>query len=409
MSTRVPAWKRLGLKLKGSADESPAASSDAQTPQQPNATSSSPASALKRKIATNGFDQTPYKKSRTDDRAGSESALRRQKSVTFTEDTANGTPVEKKPPKKERKPKQPSDAATSKPAFTLEPALAYLRQWHTAREAWKFNKNNQTLLIKYFFDGDKVPSPDTPAFYEYVRDIKGFVRTRLRETATEIRKKDMEDGAAAFPASTKDKETKQKEYEDVISRFLAERQQSEASSANVNGKRSFDDVELVLRTADPEIKQRLLKRIRAELVLENLSDSEDTTSTETTTTTCSGSVSSSAASKAAAAASKSSPEKAAKQGETSQQPAKRRRLRNARTAAVDVDSSSDDSDSSDSNSSSSDDDDESEDEDMETIPNGNAAETSSSSSSSSSESDSEPVATGEESGSDDDSSDDDED
>ncbi|KAK0726948.1 hypothetical protein B0T26DRAFT_636196 [Lasiosphaeria miniovina] len=433
---RLPAWKRLGLKLKGSAsDESPANSnSSVQASPRPNALThvngSSPASALKRKLPdsaasyqspTSGFAQTPNKKLRRDDQAsdrGTPSGLRRQKSVTFTEDTKITDPSKTTPaktikpakPKREKKPKKASESAF-KPDFSLEPALSYIRQWHTARDSWKFNKNHQTLLIKYLFDGDRVPSSDIPIFYEYVRDLKGAVRTRLRETATEIKKKDMEQGEAAFPASTKDKETKQKQYEEVISRFLEEQQLhheqnggGSSSSANANGKRSFDEVELVLRAADPEVKQRLLKRIRAEMVLESLSDSEDTTSTETTTTTAtasSGAASSSSGGDALAAdrAAAQAPAPAKRAVEASQQPAKRRRLRDVRTAIDDNDDTSSD-DSSDDD----DDDDDDSDEEMELTPNQNAAETSSSSSSSSSSSgsDSEPA------DADDDSDDDDE-
>ncbi|KAK3365636.1 hypothetical protein B0T24DRAFT_393956 [Lasiosphaeria ovina] len=447
---RLPAWKRLGLKLKGSAsDESPANSnSSVQASPRPNALAhvngSSPASALKRKLPasaasyqspTSGFAQTPNKKLRRDDQAsdhGTPSGLRRQKLVTFTEDTkitdtSKTAPAKKiKPakPKREKKPKKASEPAL-KPDFSLEPALAYIRQWHTARDSWKFNKNHQALLIKYLFDGDRVPSSDIPIFCEYVRDLKGAVRTRLRETAAEIKKKDMEQGEAAFPASTKDKETKQKQYEEVISRFLQEQQLhheqnggGSSSSANANGKRSFDEVELVLRAADPEVKQRLLKRIRAEMVLENLSDSEDTTSTETTTTTATASsgAASSSSGGDALAADRAAPQAAApvpakRAVEASQKPAKRRRLRNVRTAIDDDDTSSDDSsdesaasDSGSSSDSSDDDSDDDSDEEMELTPNQDVAETSSSSSSSSSSSgsDSEPADADDDSDDDDD-------
>ncbi|KAK1825821.1 hypothetical protein QBC39DRAFT_365890 [Podospora conica] len=383
---RVPAWKRLGLKLKGPASgESPIASSaDTANPtDRPHAArvNGSPASVLKRKPA-DVTTQTPSKRLRIQDQTPAS-----RKSVAFSEDT-KPAPVEPKKPKKDKpkkKPKKAGDAAPQ-PDTNLEPSLVYLRQWHTDRASWKFNKNHQTLLIKYLFDADKIPSTDIALFYQYIRDLKGFVRTRLLETAQEIKKKDMEQGAGGFPAPTKNKEDKQKTYDDILSEFvkdqIARQNASSSSGVNANGKRSFDEVELAIRLADPVIKQRLLKRIRAEMVIEELSDSESTTSAATTTTTSSSSTTrKDEVSKA--------PEPAPKRAEStrteSQQPTKRRRLRKMRTNADDdssSDSSSSDSDSGSDNESGSDEE-SSEDEKM------GEGNTSSSSSSSESGSDAE--------------------
>jgi hypothetical protein len=404
---RVPAWKRLGLKLKGpTSGESPTASPGsaiANPPtNRPNALSSSgagvkssPASALKRKLPNNAQSlnpasaQTPSKRIRTEEQTPGS-----RKSVAFAEGTkgpAAADEAKKSKPKKKKAKKSTSDAP-QKPDTNLEPSLVYLRQWNTDRASWKFNKNHQTLLIKYLFDADKFPSADIPVFYQYIRDLKGFIRTRLRETAEEIRKKDMEQDAAGFPATVKDKEDKQKAYDELLVRFVQQQRErnGSSSSTNGNGKRTFDEVELAIRTANPEVKARLLKRIRAEMVVEELSDSESTTSTNTTTTS-----SSSGLSEKEVAPPPSLP--AAKRTE-SQQPAKRRRLRNVRTDISDDESSSEsessdaESESSGSNSSSEDEGgsgDSSDDEDMEGVPNREDTSSSSSSSSSSSGSDSE--------------------
>lgn len=408
MSQHVPAWKRLGLKLKGPASGEAIPSSGGPnagakpSPPISNAhapharVNGSPASALKRKAPASGSTpnavsaHTPNKKPRRDEQAaanhGTPSSAK--KSVSFADGTKDNAKVKaseqtKKKPKKKKTTNKAVDAPKSD--FSLEPSLQYLRQWHSAKESWKFNKNHQTLLIKYIFDGDKIPSSDIPVFYEYIRDLKGFVRTRLRDTAAEIRKKDMEDGAAAFPASIKDKEKKQLEYQETISRFLQDvrlhQKQHNGAITNGNGKRPFDEVEYVIRVATPELKQRLLKRIRAEVVLDELSDSEGSstsTATEATTTTTSSSTSSGQGATATAAADRNRP------SDGSQQPAKRRRLRNVRTDIGDDDSSSSESDSSDSESESSSEE-ESEDEEMDLAPGDDPAESSSSSSSSSSE------------------------
>jgi hypothetical protein len=375
----------------------------------------SPASALKRKLPSStstpnaaGAAQTPSKKQRREDHTSANQATPSslKKSVSFadgTKDSAADKTTEKKKPKKKKTKKA---AAAPKADFSLEPSLNYLRQWHTARESWKFNKNHQTLLIKYLFDEDKIPSSDVSIFYQYIRDLKGFVRTRLRETAAEIKQKDMEAGAGAFPATLRDKKTKQKEYEDTISRFLQDLQQHQQQqqqpngkpSKNANGKRSLDEVEYVLRVATPEVKHRLLKRIRAERVLEELSssDSEESTTSAASAGTATSSTSSSSASSGQEAATATGTATAALNGggtrgrsDSSLQPAKRRRLRNVRTDIGDEDSSSSESESSESeseeeSSSSSESEDGSDEEMVDAAPDGDAAESSSSSSSSSS-------------------------
>ena len=421
---RVPAWKRLGLKLKGPASgDGPIASTVGPNvgskPSAPvsNAQQSrvnpSAASALKRKLASSNAQtsdaataQTPNKKPRREEGTPGSAAANRdtpstlKKTVSFadgTKDNAKKTdePTKKKAKKKKKKKakkktkkKTKKTSEAPKSDFSLEPSLNYLRQWHTDRQSWKFNKNHQTLLIKYVFDGDKIPSSDINIFYEYIRDLKGFIRTRLRDAAAEIKRKDEEDGAGAFPESTKDRESKQKEYEETISRFLEQFQRhqkkEDGSSRSANGKRSLGETEFVIRTADPDVKQRLLKRIRAEMVLDELSDGESTATATTTTTTTATTSSASSSEKEATVVDRT------RRSDGPQQPAKRRRLRNVRTNIGDDDSSSSESESSESESEdSSSSSDESSDEETRVAPGRNLAESSSSSSSSSSRSESE--------------------
>lgn len=390
----VPAWKRLGLKLKGSAGDSPAAAPSTTT-STPSATRQPvPAtSALKRKLPSQqqSFNNqnnypTQNKRFRSDNAPAAQ-----RKSVSFSQETKTTSTTDaaakekKREKKKAKKAKQVSKRSAeqskkSKSDTNLEPSLAYLRQWHSARDQWKFNKNHQTLLIKYVFESDKIPSADVPLFYQYIRDLKGFVRTRLREQAQEIKKKDMEAGASAFPGGDKAKEKneeRQKQYEDAIARFLEDQKERTQEKSK---KRSFDEVEFVLRIApggsgsgkkekkekkkekketndkedrvDKDVKERLIKRIRAEMVLEELADSEDATSTTATTTTTTTTTSTSASTSTAAAAAAPAPQpQTARASTDGQQPAKRRRLRNKRTDISDSESSdSSDSDSSDSES-----------------------------------------------------------
>jgi hypothetical protein len=391
---RVPAWKRLGLKLKGPASaESPAPASPANaTPTTSAPTPQTPSSAnagVKRKqppSATAPIRRAPEKRQRTDAVSSSP-----KKTVKFTEDTKapedKPTAEPKKAPKKPKEKKQKSKPA-AQPAepFNLEPSLAYLRQWDTDRESWKFNKNHQTLLIKHFFDTGRIPASDVPTFLAYIRDLKGFVRTRLREEAAAIKKKDMADGAAGFAQVKEkaDKESKLELYEEVLSKLLQLGQpdgESSATNPDGNGKRSFDEAEFTAEEMDVDVKQRVVKRMRAELVLQELSESEESTTSAATTTTTSSSATETAE-KAEPAA-----DKGAKLNDGTQ-PLKRRRLRKSRTADISDDSSSESESDSDSDSdSSSDSSDDEEDEEM-PLANGEGAESSSSSSSSESESDS---------------------
>jgi hypothetical protein len=392
---RVPAWKRLGLKLKGPASaESPAPASSANPATTASAATPSPSSVnagIKRKQPPSTaapITRAPEKRQRIDPSP--------KKTVKFSEDTkepaAKAATEPKKAPKKPKEKKPKSKPATEPAeAFNLEPSLAYLRQWHTNRDSWKFNKNHQTLLIKYFFDINAVPAAVVPIFLAYIRDLKGFVRTRLREQATEIKKKDMANGAAGFSQVKEkaDKDSKQELYEEVLLKLLqlpVGGEDDDPAATESSGKRNFDEVDFSTEEMDVDVRQRVIKRMRAERVLQELSDSDESTTSDATATTTT-----STATPAVEEAEPAAAPAAAKAGKPSDgaQPPKRRRLRKSRTADISDDSSSEsESDSdSDSDSSSSESSDDEEDEEM-PLANGDGAESSSSSSSSESDSDS---------------------
>ncbi|KAI8625714.1 hypothetical protein F5Y19DRAFT_241903 [Xylariaceae sp. FL1651] len=425
---RVPAWKRLGLKLKPASE---AQSQDA-TLHPTTTTSTAPATSLvpnnrapfggstpnaKRK-ASGGAPALDHstkraKRDNWQDHTAShqtKQTLKKAKSVTFSADTAeprspaakvNGAAVAKSKKQKQTSTKDAPPAPT-KPTkksapVNLEPALAYLRTWHTSRETWKFNKNHQTKLLEQVFaDADEttIPAADISVFYEYIRGLQGSVRTRLRELANGIKAQDMEQGASGFAAANKKEmaERKQKEYEEVINAFLGQ--------ARTPEKRRFNEVDYVLRTTDMEMQRRVVKRMRAEMVLDELSEGDDSETTETTATTTSAE---SASTEKGGSAEKTGGQvavdgdKRLKLNEGSQQRVKRKRK--LRTAAVEDDTSSEsesesesgsDTSSSGSSSSSSSSSEESDDDDDEPAvgPRRNEVETSSSSSSSSSESES---------------------
>ncbi|KAK6864294.1 hypothetical protein PG995_000822 [Apiospora arundinis] len=380
MSSSIPAWKRLGLTLKpaSASSESHGDSNTAPASQSLNGTKRKPSGAP-------AFDHS-NKKLRTDNSTASASPAhnsKRPKSVSFAAETqtSSGTPTATHPKQKKStasKPSKPLKPLVKKQSnVNLQPSVDYLRQWHKARDQWKFNKNHQTKLLENVFaDGATIPAVDINLFYEYIRDLKGHVRTRLRESALELKKEDIEQGSQVFANSSKEAaQRKQKEYEEVIAGFMREGPTPE--------KRRFEEVEYVLRTADMEMQRRVVKRMRAESVIEELSDGdESTTTTATTNTSASTETEADTESKGAngGAAEESD---GAKPNDGPQQPAPKRK-RKTRTAVVEDSSSSEsDSDSDSSDDSSSDDE-----EGAATTANQEDAESSSSSSSSSSEDDS---------------------
>lgn len=289
----VPAWKRLGLKLKGASTDGSPVSTVSQTTttsaplaarpsyrqQQPNTNSGGQygydngTPFNKRKQFSGSYAAPDNKRPRRDD-----SDFTPSKRVSFTQDT------KKAAPKKPKKKKVPKPQAPKQP-FDFTPVVEYLRTWHKARDSWKFNKNHQTLLIKHLYDSDAIPSSDIDTFYLYISDIKGASRQRLVEQAKQVIRKDMEDGINGFLQGTKAPEDKQKQYEELLAELLNQKAEiKDGSTSNGNGKRSFDEADFVSRTMDKNVQQRLVKRMRAEMIVDSLESSDSGESTDMSAT-----------------------------------------------------------------------------------------------------------------------------
>ncbi|KAI0885523.1 uncharacterized protein GGS22DRAFT_161139 [Annulohypoxylon maeteangense] len=418
---RVPAWKRLGLKLKPASENL----SQNQNPTLPTSIAAAPVPNHRRENPTGPVNTNAKRKSSgvpaldhsakkakqdlSQTQFSSTHTPKKSKSVSFaaqlTQDNGSPATTPATPTTNGTKPtiKRKATPAAKKTTIALtqpikkqapvnlEPALAYLRQWHTSKDTWKFNKNHQTKLLEQVFaEETTIPAADIHIFYEYIRGLKGAVRSRLKELASGIKVQDMEQGTEGFPGSSKETaERRQKEYQEVIAAFLSQQR-------TTPGKRRFEEVDYVLRTSDIEMQRRVVKRMRCENVLDELSDTETEASTTTTTTTSStekGSYTKDF-------------ERAMSEGATAETegvlrlrlnedslPQRVKRKRKVRTAVVEEETSSEseseteaeggsDSESSNSNSSSSSSDD-SEDEVAQPQLRVNEAETSSSSSSSS--------------------------
>lgn len=401
----VPAWKRLGLKLKGASSDGSPVSAISQTtttstplPARPSYRQQQPSfngtsqyayddgtPFNKRKQFSGSYSAPENKRPRRDD-----SNFTPSKRVSFSQDTKKAAP---KKPKKKKAPKP----QTPKEPFDFTPVIAYLRTWRKSRDSWKFNKNHQTLLIKHLYESDAIPASDIDTFYLYINDIKGASRQRLIEQAKGVIKKDMEDGVKGFPDGTKTPEEKQRQYDELLAQLLESKAEiKDGSATNGNGKRPFDEVEFVLRTMDKHVQQRVVKRMRAEIIVANLESSD---SGEGTDMSASVATNASSSRVKVPVANGNADANNGKEGPK----LKTKRRNKLRTAGSD--SSSSDSDSSDSDSDSESDSDSdgpaaggadnsssssdsSSDEDMDTAAGAPDAEDSSSSSSSSSDSDS---------------------
>lgn len=397
--TAVPAWKRLGLKLKQPADAPPAAT-------EPTVGQPAGAQSSKRKLDAPPSLASPKRPRREDQNTKDDNAtkknvsLKPKKSVTFGDTpTKNGTSAndaaaaDKSPasnttttPAKKQKPASKSKAkaapqpkkskqkgqSQSSAAAGIKPALEYLRHWKTSRETWKFNKNHQSTLIKHFFERENFPSADTEAFYEYIQDLKGLVRTRLREAAMEVRMQDVAAGAAGFDDSDMDvdEDDQQKVYEAILAEFFR---------SHLTGKKRkyYNEAQWIANSKDGEvIINRVVKRMRAEMLVDELSDGETTDASSTSKTAVAGNTGT------------STPNPADGEKRVRLNDGSGKRRRKLRTNDVESSSSESESESdSDTSSSGSSDDESSDNEEMDTQAD-NGDESSSSSSSSSSDDDS---------------------
>lgn len=388
---RVPAWKRLGLKLKPADPQAEALNAPTAPPR-----SSAPAQrndfdSPKRKRQPFGDSQgakPSLKKPRTDDRQY-DTPLRRQKSVSFAEGGDSGRPAAPEPKKAKSGPKKKKGPKSNQPQAPPAPpdltvALDYLRRWKTSRDTWKFNKNHQTHLINNVFDPTLVPAADVDTFYEYISDLKGHIRIRFAESARKVCAEDMDEEKEHFPAGATDLESKKRQYEEIMTNLLR-------PSQSGSKRKHFNEAEFsTSKDAEPEVARRVAKRMRAEIIAEELGTESDVS--ETTASSNTATASEEASRKEAS----EEPEvdKRVKLNDGTTRPAKRVRASKRRGADLD-DSSSEssdsdsDSDSDDGSGSGSDSDsssDSSDDSDDEMADAGaNGKDTSSSSSSSSSD------------------------
>ncbi|RKF56862.1 putative proteasome subunit alpha type 6 [Erysiphe neolycopersici] len=174
----------------------------------------------------------------------------------------------KRKPKSTKVSKQMKSQVTNELTNDIPPFLSYLREYHESKETWKFKKNHQTHLLQRIFDIDRVPSNYAHLIYTYVRGLRGQVRTRLRDAAIAVKVDDREKGMSGFPSELLNPEQRQKEYEAAIEDYISNTTLSHIQQ--LGHEDSF-----LSKFEDELMKSRIIRRIRAEMILIELASSTD--------------------------------------------------------------------------------------------------------------------------------------
>ena len=303
---RIPAWKKLGLKLKfaneqverlprldskiatnkkraraeNSDESSEAITSECKVKKRPRLIPPNPST-----VSSTGSDLKVLSPSLKRESSGT------RKKVSFTSDTKvddgdssksliadweaqydqpplpASSPTDSKAPKeklgKAKKSKSPS--ATERP----HAALAYLTLFCQAKGSWKFNKGKDIWILKHLFSLDDIPPEHDIALSQYIRGLKASAaRARIAQQAqdtvekdqvepinfiTAIAREDSTTKAGALPTDMEDPARRRAYYEDSVRRY---KRKLEAHLDDV--------VEDELNWVSPE---RLAKRRRAEITL----------------------------------------------------------------------------------------------------------------------------------------------
>lgn len=296
----LPAWKKLGLKLKYAHEdtdfvgipESTIRGKKRKDPDQGNPLPEARAQELseppknRRLLAseahshfteTNGTSPHP-----TSLRRSSTNGSR--KSVSFTPDTKteDGDSARdliaaweaQQPipfqfaPEKVQKPKRPKNRPkTPTSSEDTSPALLYLIEYHMQRDKWKFQKNRETYILKHLLDLDVITPSYNAFLLTYLRGLRGKSgRDRAGVVAKEAIQLDEDesfepekDGAEnqqrGESKEMENPELRRLYHENAVKRFKGHLEESMDLRAEEEER------------MDPKWKRRLQKRKRAELVL----------------------------------------------------------------------------------------------------------------------------------------------
>ncbi|CDS12268.1 hypothetical protein LRAMOSA04463 [Lichtheimia ramosa] len=98
--------------------------------------------------------------------------------------------IDSKPKKKnkgkKRKAKAQPETSVKRAATSAPDGITYLRQFHSDRDTWKFNKVHQTWLLKHMYDLDTIEQSDFDILVEYLKGLKGAARQRTLTQAQDM-------------------------------------------------------------------------------------------------------------------------------------------------------------------------------------------------------------------------------
>ena len=309
---RVPAWKKLGLKLKYVKDEE-TIDANVQTAAPEEAITSSTRKSRKRerdKSSQETFNAASVeplpsgKKRRLDGGIGNglragpgdggEILKPMEKSVRFALDkksrdqsttgatdgilettvkaeTEGGQKERQKLPKEGHKKAKQCTTPTTDASHNHEtPILSYLTRYYEDRSAWKFRKNRETLLFKHMFSLERVPSRYNTALLAYLKGLKGeAARQRIRQAAEQAIRADNKAADDAVLMTSEQRTKYGSAIKDFRSRLSQRKTELEGLDVTV-GIPKDDDM-------DAETQKRLERRRRAELVLWTMSKRSSST------------------------------------------------------------------------------------------------------------------------------------
>lgn len=182
------------------------------------------------------------------------------------DDEQSATEVKEKKKKKKEKGKKKDGASTDSTQIHETPILSYLSHYYKYRPTWKFQKNRETHLFKHVLSLEQVPPQYNAALLAYLQGLKSEgAKQRLHQTAEEVVKNDIEnkapvengDGAAAADEKEDGDTPNATDYDKAVDAFRA---------WLLDPKEDFD-YSNVSGQLDDDTRKKLGKRQRAELMI----------------------------------------------------------------------------------------------------------------------------------------------
>lgn len=188
--THVPAWRRLGLKLKYAKDDI-----HKTQPNQRVESSNNEEPPSKKRRTTTG-DDSPTKAANETSSLASSTPTRPnkvRKQVSFSSDTKttdgdsavsiipSETVEETIQPSDSKKSSRKQKAQTQPSTVKSQGTLQYLTQFYTSNSTWKFNKNREVWILKHALSTSDIPPSYNLPLAQYIHGLKSpNARDRLR-------------------------------------------------------------------------------------------------------------------------------------------------------------------------------------------------------------------------------------